>query len=209
MEGPTRCPEEERAHTAGAGLPAAGGPQAGEEALPRSRGALSGGGAEESYPAITTPRGTGREVQDRLLPAPPPPPAADSEAGGEGRGAKWSPGQRDIVRGPELWKLLKERLKDPNQTAFRSAWHDVKRYLELGILMDMRVLGHIWPGQIIGRDPRIEEWAAATAPNVGALQKLLSGLEDQQALWLQIRAYMGTGVEASKGGGAPATPSHR
>ena len=126
MEGPTRCPEEERAHTAGAGLPAAGGPQAGEEALPRSRGALSGGGAEESYPAITTPRGTGREVQDRLLPAPPPPPAADSEAGGEGRGAKWSPGQRDIVRGPELWRLLKERLKDPNRPAFRSAWQDVE-----------------------------------------------------------------------------------
>ena len=56
------------------------------------------------------------------------------------------PGRRGIVQGPELWKLLKERLKDPNQTAFRSAWQDVKRYLELGILMDMRVLGHIWPG---------------------------------------------------------------
>ena len=35
------------------------------------------------------------------------------------------PGRRGIVQGPELWKLLKERLKDPNQPAFRSAWQDV------------------------------------------------------------------------------------
>ena len=78
--------------------------------MPRSRGALAGGGAEESYLAITAPGGTRGEVQDRLSLAPPPPPAADSEAGGEERGAEWSLGRRDIVRGPELWRLLKERL---------------------------------------------------------------------------------------------------
>ena len=55
MESPTRGAKEERAPTAEAGLPAAGTPPAGEEAMPRSRGALAGGGAEESYLAITTP----------------------------------------------------------------------------------------------------------------------------------------------------------
>ena len=66
------------------------------------------------------------------------------------------------------------------------------------MLMDMRVLGHIWPGQIIGRDPQIEEWAAATAPNMGALQKLLSGLEDQRAVWPQIRAFQGDGSRSQQ-----------
>ena len=198
------------------------------------------------------------------------------------RGTKWSLGRRSIVRGPELWKLLKEWLKDPDRPAFRSAWQDVDlvwgvlrtllvkldlggmgplvvraldlrrmnlvkkevseyvgitipfyerwthrhefltrgqrrgetmeeyfrakwellsegdpygdlmatypaywsglRCLELGILIDMRVLRRIWRGQIIRREPQIEEWAAATAPNLGALQRLLSRLEDQRAL---------------------------
>ena len=75
--------------------------------------------------------------------------------------------------------------------AYPAYWSGL-RDLELGILMDMRVLGYIWPGQIIGRDPQIEEWAAATTPNVGALQRLLSGLEDQRALWLQIQAFQGS-----------------
>ena len=76
--------------------------------------------------------------------------------------------------------------------AYQAYWSGL-RFLELGMLMDMGVLGHIWPGQIIGRDPQIEEWAAATAPTVRALQRLLSGLEDQRALWLQIRAFQGSG----------------
>ena len=122
-------------------------------------------------------------------------------------------GQRRGETVEEYFQAKRELLMEGDHygdmvAAYPAYWSGL-RYLELGILMDMRVLGHIWPGQIIGRDPRIEEWAAATAPNVGALQKLLSGLEDQQALWPQIRAYMGTGAEASKGGGAPATPSHR
>ena len=53
-------------------------------------------------------------------------PDAGSEPRGKGEGAKWSPGRRSIVRGPELWRLLKEQLKDPNLPAFRSAWQDVE-----------------------------------------------------------------------------------
>ena len=107
MESPIRGAKEERAHTVGAGLPATGMPPAGEEAMPRSRGAPGRGGAEESYPGITTPRGTGGEAKGHLSPAAPPP-AAGRETGGEGRGAKWSLGRKSIVRGPELWRLLKE-----------------------------------------------------------------------------------------------------
>ena len=125
MESPIRGDKEEGAHTARVGLPAAGAPPVRGEAMPRGREALVGSGAKESYPAIATRGGTRGEGQDRLSPAPPPP-TPDSEAGGEGRGAKWSPGRRNIVRGPELWKLLKERLKDPNRPAFRSAWQDVE-----------------------------------------------------------------------------------
>ena len=70
---------------------------------------LGGSGAKESYPANTTPGGLGEEAKGSLsLAAPPPPPAAGSESRGEGEGAEGSPGRRGIVRGPELWKLLKE-----------------------------------------------------------------------------------------------------
>ena len=96
MESPTRGTKEEGAHTAWAGLPVARTPQAGGEDGPGSRGALAGVGAKENYPATTTPRGTGGEVTGRLSPAAPP--AADSETGGEGERAKWSPGRRSIVR---------------------------------------------------------------------------------------------------------------
>ena len=126
MESPIRGDKEEGVHTARAGPPAAEAPLAGREAVPRGKGALAGGGAEESYPANTTPGGTGEEVKGRLSPAAPPPPAAGSEPRGEGEGAKWSPGRRSIVRGPELWRLLKERLKDSNRPTLRSAWQDVE-----------------------------------------------------------------------------------
>ena len=72
------------------------------------------------------------------------------------------------------------------------------RRLELVILMDALVLGHIWPGQIMDRDPQIEEWAANTAPDVGALQKLLSNLDEQRAVWSQVRLSAGVGAEASE-----------
>ena len=35
---------------------------------------------------------------------------------------------------------------------------------ELVMLMDTRVLGRVWPGQIMGRDRKMEEWAADTPP---------------------------------------------
>ena len=151
MESPTRGTKEERAHTAGVGLPAAGMPPAGEEAMPGSRGALAGVGAEESYPASTTPGGTGREVKGLLSPAAPPPPAAGSKTGGEGEGARWSPGRRSIVRGPELWRLLKERLKDPNRPAFRSAWQDIELvWRVLRALVARLDLGGMGPSVVAG-----------------------------------------------------------
>ena len=63
------------------------------------------------------------------------------------------------------------------------------RSWELVVLMDARVLGRVWQGQIMGRDPQIEEWAANAAPDVGALQQLLSTLDDQRAVWPQIRVF--------------------
>ena len=121
MASPTRGAKEERAYTAGARPPAARTPPAGEEAEPGSKWALPGGGAKENYAANTTPGGTREKASDRLSP-PAPPPVVDSGTRRKRGGAKWSPGRRSIIRGPELWKLLKERLKDPNRPAFRSAW---------------------------------------------------------------------------------------
>ena len=65
--------------------------------------------------------------------------------------------------------------------AYPAYWSGLRSW-ELVILMDGRVLGHIWPGQIMGRNPQIEEWAANTAPDVGALQQLLSNLDGQRAV---------------------------
>ena len=79
-------------------------------------------GAEGSYMTNGTPRGAREKMLGRLS----PPPAGNNGTGSEGAGAKWSPGRRGMIRGPELWKLLKERLKDPNRPAFRSAWQDVE-----------------------------------------------------------------------------------
>ena len=61
----------------------------------------------------------------------------------------------------------------------------------------------------MGRDPQIEEWAAATAPDVGALQKLLSSLEDQGAVWPQIQAFQGEGSRRQgEEGDASRAPLH-
>ena len=72
--------------------------------------------------------------------------------------------------------------------AYPAYWSGLQP-LELVILMDARVLGRVWLGQIMGRDPQMEEWAADTAPDVGALQRLLSSLDDQRAVWSQVRAF--------------------
>ena len=118
MGSPIKGDKEERAHTAGRGLPATGTLPTQREAVPRNRGLLAGSGAEESHPANPTPGVAGEEVEDHLSTAAPPLPAADSKPRGEEQRAKWSPGRRNIVRGPELWRLLKEQLKDPNRPAF-------------------------------------------------------------------------------------------
>ena len=83
-------------------------------------------------------------------------------------------------------------------TAYPAYWSGLKR-LELVILMDARVLGRIWTGQIMGRDPQIEAWAADTAPDVMALQKLLSTLDNQRAVWSQVRAFRWDGSRGQRG----------
>ena len=67
--------------------------------------------------------------------------------------------------------------------------------------MDARVLGRIWTGQIMDRDPQIEAWAADTAPDVGTLQKLLSTLDNQRAVWSQVRAFRWSGSRGQRGEG--------
>ena len=91
--------------------------------------------------------------------------------------------------------------------AYPAYWSGLRSW-ELVILMDGRVLGHIWPGQIMGRNPPIEEWAADTAPDVGALQQLLSNLDDQRALWSQIRTFSwgGSRGQREKRDASPRTP---
>ena len=108
MASSTRGANEERVHTAGAGLPAAKTPLVGEEAGPRDQGVLPGVVAEESYMPNTTTRETREEASGCLSPPAPPPPVGNRGTEGERGGAKWSPGRRGIIRGPELWKLLKE-----------------------------------------------------------------------------------------------------
>ena len=96
------------------------------------------------------------------------------------------------------WELLMEGNSYGDMIAAYPAYWSSLRRLELAILIDARVLGRIWPGQIMGRDPQIEEWAADTTPDMGALQRLLSNLEDQQAVWLQIRAFRGSGSQGQR-----------
>ena len=81
-------------------------------------------------------------------------------------------GQRRGETVEEYFQAKRELLMEGNPygdmvAAYPAYWSGL-RCLELGILMDTRVLGHIWLGQIIGRNPQIEE-CAATTPNVEAL----------------------------------------
>ena len=106
-------------------------------------------------------------------------------------------GQRRGETVEEYFRAKRELLMEGDAygdmiAAYPAYWSGLRR-LELVILMDARVLGCIWPGQIMGRDPQIEEWAADTATDVGALQQLLSNLDDQRAVWSQIRALTGSG----------------
>ena len=108
MKSPIKGNQEERAHIAGMGPATAGVPPTRGEAAPKGKGALVGSGAEENYPATAKPGGAGGEVQDPLSLVPLSPPAPDSEAAAEGEGTQWSLGRREIVKGPELRRLLRE-----------------------------------------------------------------------------------------------------
>ena len=84
--------------------------------------------------------------------------------------------------------LMKGDMYGDMVAAYPAYWSGLRR-LELVILMDALVLGHIWDGQILHREPRLEAWAVDTAPDVGTLQKLLSALDDQRAVWAQVRVF--------------------
>ena len=86
IEGPIRGDREEGAPTAGTGLPTAGAPPTGGEAVPRGEGRRAGGGAEENDTASSMLGGTGGEVESRPSPAAPLQ-AGDGEQWGEGKGA--------------------------------------------------------------------------------------------------------------------------
>ena len=117
---------------------------------------------------------------------------------------RWTHRHEFLIRGQRRGETVEEYFRANRElllegdtygdmiAAYPAYWSGLRSW-ELVILMDLRVLGRIWPGQIMGRDPQIEEWAANTAPDVGALQKLLSNLEDQQAVWPQVRAFQRDG----------------
>ena len=70
-------------------------------------------------------------------------------------------GQRRGETVEEYFRAKRELLMEGDAygdmiAAYPAYWSGLRR-LELVILMDARVLGRIWPGQIIGRDPQIEE----------------------------------------------------
>ena len=70
-------------------------------------------------------------------------------------------GQRKGETAEEYFQAKRELLMEGNTygdmvVAYPAYWSGLRRW-ELVILMDARVLGRIWPGQIIGRDPQIEE----------------------------------------------------
>ena len=93
----------------------------------------------------------------------------------------------------EYFRAKRNLLMDGNAygdmiAAYPAYWSGLN-WLELVILMDAWVLGRIWMGQIMGRNLQIEAWAANTAPDVMALQKLLSAIDNQRAVWSQVRAF--------------------
>ena len=71
----------------------------------------------------------------------------------------------------------------------------------------LRYLGHIWPGQIIGRDPRLEEWAAA--PTWEPCRSCCRDWRTGGPYGRKYRLSGRTGAEASEEGKTPATPSHQ
>ena len=94
--------------------------------MQEGKGAPAGSGTKEDNPTVAMSRGARKGAQDHLSPAPPAPLAPDSEAAAEGDGTRWSPGWRDTVKGPELRRLLRERLEEPNRAGIQSAWQGVE-----------------------------------------------------------------------------------
>ena len=103
--------------------------------------------------------------------------------------------------------LMKGDMYGDMVAAYPAYWSGLRR-LELVILMDALVLGHIWDGQILHWEPRLEAWAVDTAPDVGTLQKLLSALDSQRAVWAQVWAFRqgGNRSQRDEGNGGGETP---
>ena len=76
-------------------------------------------------------------------------------------------------------------------------WSGLRR-LELVILMDARVLGRVWPCQIMGRDPQMEEWAADTAPDVGPCSSCCQTWTTSGPYGRKYGLSAGVGAEASE-----------
>ena len=71
----------------------------------------------------------------------------------------------------EYFQAKRELLVEGNtygdmMAAYLAYWSGLQSW-ELVVLMDARVLGRVWSGQIMGRDPQIEEWATDTPPQRG------------------------------------------
>ena len=102
MEGPIKGDK-------GEGAPAAGALPTRREAVPRSGGGRAEGGAKESYPANTTPGGTGGEAEGPPSPVVLLPWAASSEQGGKGEGA---PGVKGAEEDPPVAAKPREVRKE-------------------------------------------------------------------------------------------------
>ena len=114
-------------------------------------------------------------------------------------------GQREGETIREYFRAKQELLLEGDpygnlRAAYPAFWSGL-RDQGLGDLLDILVWGHPWPRQIVGKSPQIEEWAATVAPDLEALQDLLSRMERQQALGKQIRA-----LRRDKGPGQPGEP---
>ena len=122
-------------------------------------------------------------------------------------------GQREGETIREYFRAKQELLLEGDpygnlRAAYPAFWSGL-RDQGLGDLLDILVWGHPWPRQIVGKNPQIEEWAATVAPDLEALQDLLSRMERQQALGKQIRALRrdkGPGPLGEPGAGTPTPP---
>ena len=102
----------------------------------------------------------------------------------------------------EYFQAKRELLGEGNtygdmMAAYPAYWSGL-RSGELVVLMDVRVLGRVWQGQIMGQDPQIEEWTADAAPNMGALQQLFPLWTTSEPCGRKYGFSTGVRAEASK-----------